>query len=192
MGIRSAVVAGLVMVVVATGCAGSAGRTTTKRTDDRSVRDRDALVLAAVIEHLGPGVSSTGAPTFVLDHLVANVGEPEPAGRPSGTPYSRAFRAAISEALPDGVTLRFVASRDDAIEGAGGRQRCQVVADGGVLVTLGPVEEVGERGGRHVRKVTVEYERYVACLGAEWGTFVVEQQGGTWKVTGNTGPIAVA
>jgi hypothetical protein len=52
-------------------------------------------------------------------------------------------------------------------------------------MTLG--DPVGDAG-----RVEVALSGFVACLGATWLTYVVVRDGGGWRVTGTTGPIAVA
>jgi hypothetical protein len=60
---------------------------------------------------------------------------------------------------------------------------CAQVKDGGVLISLGPIE-----GGA---RVTVPNGLFFACLGGQWQTYVLERVEGEWDVQGTTGPIAI-
>jgi hypothetical protein len=60
------------------------------------------------------------------------------------------------------------------------------VRNGGILITLGTV-------GRDGDEVHVGINGFVACLGATWLTYVLDQEPGTgWRVTGTTGSMAIA
>jgi hypothetical protein len=76
--------------------------------------------------------------------------------------------------------LTFVASRDAVIED----HPCAHVRDGGILVTLRPVDGSGDT-------VQVGVNGFVACLGATL-TYLVERTGRAWAVSGTTahGPVA--
>ncbi|WP_157748219.1 hypothetical protein [Micromonospora echinaurantiaca] len=64
------------------------------------------------------------------------------------------------------------------------RDGCPKVKDGGILITLGTVNGDDQ-------KVQVPITGFVACLGATWLTYVVQNRPGTgWRVTGTTGPSA--
>ena len=63
---------------------------------------------------------------------------------------------------------------------------CPTIKAGGTLITLGTV--VGDE-----REVRVGISGFVACLGATWLTCVVGNGDGVgWRVTGTTGPRAIA
>jgi hypothetical protein len=63
---------------------------------------------------------------------------------------------------------------------------CPQVRNGGILITLGPADGDGH-------EVRVAVNGFVACLGATWLTYVVRNQPGAgWRVTGTTGPMAIA
>ena len=54
------------------------------------------------------------------------------------------------------------------------------------MITLGTLN-----GGQ--RRVKVAIGGFVACLGATWLTYVVQNQPGTgWQVAGTTGPMAIS
>ncbi len=79
--------------------------------------------------------------------------------------------------------MAFIADPNSVIET---RDGCARVKDGGILVTLGTVD--GDDPA-----VQVGVNGFVACLGATWRTYVVQRQpGGGWRVTGTTGPVAIA
>ena len=66
------------------------------------------------------------------------------------------------------------------------RDGCAQVKDSGILITLGTV-----KGDGHEMRVAIN--GWVACLGATWLTYVVQNQPGTgWRVTGTTGSMAVS
>jgi hypothetical protein len=65
------------------------------------------------------------------------------------------------------------------------RDRCARVRDQGILITLGPADGAGDR-------VQVGVYGFVACLGANSLTYLVERTGGGWVVGGIAarGPVA--
>jgi hypothetical protein len=66
------------------------------------------------------------------------------------------------------------------------RDGCAQARDGGILITLGKVN-----GNDH--EVQVAINGFVACLGAMWLTYVVQNLPGTgWRVTGTTGSMAIS
>jgi hypothetical protein len=66
------------------------------------------------------------------------------------------------------------------------RDGCAQVKDGGILITLGTLNGDGHQ-------VQVAINGFVACLGATWLTYVVQNQPGTgWRVTGTTGPMGIS
>jgi hypothetical protein len=147
--------------------------------------DRQAPIYAAVLrQYLTSGDNSFGdhrfPRIFVLDRAVAGGA---PMVRVSGgAPIPPAVQRAITHALADVGSLTFVASGDAVIVD---RNHCARVRDEGILVTLGPVDGVGDR-------VEVGVNGFVACLGANSLTYVVERTGRGWVVGGITarGPVA--
>jgi hypothetical protein len=165
-----------------------APRPPTPRTDpnDQTPVDQQALIYTAVLrQYLTSGDHSFGdhrfPEVFVLDHTVAGAGAPGHKA-PGGGPIPRAVQRAISHALTDVGPLTFVASRDAVIEDPHG---CAHVRGDGILVTLGPVDGSGDR-------VQVGINGFVACLGANSLTYLVERTGRGWAVSGITahGPVA--
>ena len=73
--------------------------------------------------------------------------------------------------------MSFVRTRASVLEGTGQVERR------GVLVTLGPIVGRGRRVGASL---------WLDGRAAGWLTYVVRRQGGVWRVTGTTGPVAIA
>jgi len=171
----------LVLVpLVLTGCGSGAA-------DDAAPADGPAQIFAAVLRRYltTPEESSFGygfANIYVLNRTDGRAGEPlgTPAG--IGTSISEQDQRTIVEALRDLGTVTFVGSEDEVFEYIEG---CAQVRDGGILMTLG--DPVGDG-----TRVEVAVSGFVACLGATWLTYVVVRDGSDWRVTGTTGPIAVA
>jgi hypothetical protein len=165
-----------------------APRPSTPRADpnDSTPVDRQALIYAAVLrQYLTSGDHSFGdhrfPQVFVLDHTVAGAGAPGH-GASGGGSIPRAVQRAITHALTDVGPLTFVASSDAVIEEPHG---CAHVRGEGILLTLGPIDGSGDR-------VQVGINGFVACLGANSLTYLVERAGRGWAVSGITahGPVA--
>jgi hypothetical protein len=119
---------------------------------------------------------------FVLDRALANSGRPM-AGSSTGTAIPAQTQRLVIEASRDLGAVSFVADRAAVVVK---RDNCEIVRDGGILITVGPL--VGDD-----KRVEVGFQGFVACLGATWLTYVVERGAGTaWRVTGTTGPMAIA
>jgi hypothetical protein len=162
-----------------------APRLPTHRTD-RTPLDRQAPIYAAVLrQYLTSGDASFGGHRFprifVLDHAVASVGAPEQPAAGGGS-VPAADRQAITRALSDVGPVSFVDSADAVIMD---RDGCAHVRDRGILITLGPVDGVGDQ-------VRVAVSGYVACLGASSLTYRVQQASGAWRVAGVAarGPVS--
>jgi hypothetical protein len=102
---------------------------------------------------------------FVLDHADASAGPSTPAAT------ATAARRTITETLADVGPVTFVPSPDAVID----RDRCARVREDGILITLGPLAEVGDR-------VSVNIYGFVACLGASSVTYRVGWTGDGWVV----------
>jgi hypothetical protein len=155
--------------------------------------DRQAPIYAAVLrQYLTSGGGHDGGDAgfgghrfpqiFVLDHAVAGVGGPGEQGAAGGAPISPAVRGEITHALVDVGPLSFVPSPEAVIVD---RDGCAGVRDQGILITLGPVEEVNGQ-------VQVGVYGFVACLGASSLTYRVERTSGGWRVAGVAawGPVS--
>ena len=119
---------------------------------------------------------------YVLDQAFPDAGDP--AGKHErAKPIAPRTQQQIAAALAGVAHVAFIADRYTVIET---RDGCAQVKDGGILITLGT-----PNGDDH--KVQVAINGFVACLGATWLTYVVQNQPGTgWRVTGTTGPIGIS
>ena len=119
---------------------------------------------------------------YVLDRASRDAAVP--AGKHDrGTPITAQTRRQVTAALAGMAHVVFIASREQVIEAGGG---CGHVKNGGILITLGPPDGDGYR-------VQVAVNGFVACLGATWLTYVLQNQPGSgWRVTGTTGSMAIA
>jgi hypothetical protein len=165
----------------------------THRPDPAPV-DRQAPIYTAVLrQYLTSGGGHDGGDAsfgghrfpqiFVLDRAMAGVGVgAQGQGAPGGARISPAVRGAITHALADVGPLTFVPSPDAVIVD---RDGCARVRDQGILITLGPVDGVGDQ-------VQVGVYGFVACLGASSLTYRVEQTSGGWRVAGVAawGPVS--
>ena len=98
-------------------------------------------------------------------------------------PIAPQIQRQVTTALAGMAHVIFIADRGSVIEARGG---CGQVRNGGILITLGP--PVGHGGEVHV-----SINGFVACLGATWLTYVLQDQPGVgWRVTGTTGSMAIA
>lgn len=119
---------------------------------------------------------------YVLDQ--AHPDAADPVGKlERGTPIAPNTQHQISAALAGLAHVAFIADPETVIETRAG---CAQVRDGGILITLGTVD--GDDNG-----VQVAVNGFVACLGATWLTYVVQNQPASgWRVTGTTGPMVIA
>ncbi|MGN9809922.1 hypothetical protein ACTMSW_11255 [Micromonospora sp. BQ11] len=119
---------------------------------------------------------------YVLDHAHPDAGDPV-GGHERATPIASNAQDDVTAALSGMARVVFIADRDTVIET---RHGCHQVRDGGILITLGTVD--GDD-----REARVAVNGFVACNGATWLTYVVQNKPGTgWRVTGTTGPRAIA
>ena len=99
-----------------------------------------------------------------------------------GEPVTSQTQRQVTAALAGMAHIVFIADRGSVIEARNG---CEQVKGGGILITLGLL-------GRSRRELRVGINGYVACLGATWLTYVLQEQpGGGWRVTGTTGFMGV-
>jgi hypothetical protein len=121
---------------------------------------------------------------YALDQAYPDAGDPVPGKEVAGVPISDDVQRYVVAALAkDGVELTFAADRNSVLDDPDG---CPKVRNGGILITLGTLK--GDDN-----PVQVGVSGFVACLGATWLTYVVKNEPGTgWRVTGTTGPRAIA
>jgi len=119
---------------------------------------------------------------YVLDRASRDAAIP--AGKHDrGTPIPAQTRRQVTAALAGMAHVVFITSRDSVIVT---RDGCEHVKNGGILITLGPPGDDGHR-------VQVAVNGFVACLGATWLTYVLQNQPGSgWRVTGTTGSMAIS
>ena len=119
---------------------------------------------------------------YVLNRAYPDAADPSGThGR--GAPIAPQTQRQVTAALAGMAHVIFIADRGSVIEARGG---CGQVRNGGILITLGP--PVG-----HGHEVRVAINGFVACLGATWLTYVLQDQPGVgWRVTGTTGTMAIS
>lgn len=178
-------------VVTLAGCARTAPATTTTpaapagsaSSTAAATPSATADVWVVVLQHYlaTPGDNSFDHQfpvVYVLATAYPDAADPAGTHQP-GTPIGADAQQRITAAVPG---TRFVADKSSVIDS---RDRCAVVKGGGILVTLGTPDGTGD-------EVHVGISGFVACLGATWLTYVVHRDGSAWKVTGTTGPHAIA
>jgi hypothetical protein len=152
--------------------------------------DRQAPIYAAVLrQYLSSGGGHDGGDAgyggfrfphiFVVDHTGSDA-DALGYGVP-GEPIPEAVRRAIARSLADVGPLSFTSS-GEAVMVPG---RCGEVRDRGILITLGPVDGVGDQ-------VQVSVHGHVSCLAANSLTYRVERTSSGWKAAGVVawGPVS--
>jgi hypothetical protein len=136
--------------------------------------------LSTPAENSFPG--QTFKTVYVLNQAYTDAADPNGKhGR--GAPIVPSTQRQVTAALAGMAHVIFIADRGSVIEARGG---CGQVRNGGILITLGP--PVG-----HGNEVHVAVNGWVACLGATWLTYVLQDQPGAgWRVTGTTGSMAIS
>jgi hypothetical protein len=136
--------------------------------------------LSTPAENSFPGRAFTTV--YVLNQAYPGAADPNGTqGR--GTPIAPQAQRQVTAALAGIARVTFIADRGSVIEAGGG---CGQVRDGGILITLGPPVS-------HGHELQVPINGFVACLGATWLTYVLQDQPGSgWRVTGTTGSMAIA
>ncbi len=150
-----------------------------------SAPTRTAAIYAAMLDrYLGPSGDTSFQPgaitkVFVLAQAHPEASSPMDHGR-GAVPIPEAVQRQIS-ALVRSEELIWVDDADEVIL----RDGCARVRDDGILITLGTINPLGT-------EVKVGINGFVACEGATWMTYVVHASGAGWRVTGTTGPSAIA
>jgi len=136
--------------------------------------------LSTPAENSFPG--QTFKTVYVLNQAYTDAADPNGKhGR--GAPIAPQTQRQVTAALAGMAHVIFIADRGSVIEARGG---CGQVRNSGILITLGP--PVG-----HGNEVHVAVNGWVACLGATWLTYVLQDQPGAgWRVTGTTGSMAIS
>jgi hypothetical protein len=136
--------------------------------------------LSTPTENSFPG--QTFKTVYVLNQAYPDAADPSGThGR--GAPIALQTQRQVTAALAGMARVIFIADRASVIEA---RDGCGQVRSGGILITLGP--PVG-----HGNQVQVAINGFVACLGATWLTYVLQDQPGAgWRVTGTTGSMAIS
>jgi hypothetical protein len=146
--------------------------------------ERAAAIYGAVVRELvtKDHTYSTGPARFERVFLIRTAGDPYVGEESVPRPFSPAVARGIQEDLRDLPPVRFVADTDAVIVE---QRRCRGlgVAEGGVLVSVGPIAKA--RG----RAVTVATFLVSGCLGknGQWLTYVLEPKDGAWRVIGTKG-----
>jgi hypothetical protein len=190
---RRLILLGLSALLALSACAhtdgpGTAGTTTAPTVRD-SAGDHTAVLIAVLRRYLTTPAENSFPERFA-DVYVFEYTDPR-AADPMAGPAQQAVtslpadeQAAIIDGVADLGTVRFVADRAEVVVTTQD-DRCGSMPDGAILVTLGEPQGTRDR-------VEVGVSGWVSCLGATWLTYVVERDGGQWRVTGTTGPMAIA
>jgi hypothetical protein len=183
-----AIVAGLLTAGCARETEASSPPTGEASAGDRSAGVKEAEVYVQVLRrYLGtPQENSFPEQTFktvyVLDQAYPDAGDPN-GKHERGAPIRPNIQHHITAALTPVAHVAFIHDRTAVIETRNG---CAQVKDGGILITLGTAD-----GDDH--EVQVAINGFVACLGATWLTYVVQNGPGSgWRVTGTTGSMAIS
>ena len=119
---------------------------------------------------------------YVLNQAYPDAADPSGTHR-RGTPIAPQTQRQVTAALAGTAHVIFIAEGGSVIEAKDG---CGQVRNGGILITLGPPVSRGT-------EVQVGINGWVACLGATWLTYVLQDQPGAgWRVTGTTGSMAIS
>jgi hypothetical protein len=119
---------------------------------------------------------------YVLNQAYADAANPSGTHR-RGVPIAPQTQRQVTAALAGMAHVIFIADRRSVIKA---RDGCEQVRNGGILITLGPPSG-------HGHEMQVAINGFVACLGATWLTYVLQDQPGAgWRVTGTTGSMAIS
>jgi len=157
-------------------------------TSDRPAAAKEADVYVQVLRRYLSTPAENSFPgqafktVYVLNQAYPDAADPNGThGR--GTPIAPQAQHQVTAALAGIAHVIFIADRGSVIEARGG---CGQVRDGGILITLGPPVS-------HGHEMQVAINGFVACLGATWLTYVLQDQPGAgWRVIGTTGSMAIA
>lgn len=176
---------GLFLVTTACGVAGlppvSGG--TSAISPDPSVQRTVAIYSAVIRQLVSNAASGRIVPVYVIDGAVDGAEDPM---KPLNelwpvVAFDSAVKEGLIRALPDIKSLTFVAERSQVVVGQGPGH----VIGRGVLLTVGPIHQDGA-------SVTVGSSYWMNGLNGQWQTYVVQERGTGWAVTGTTGPSAIS
>ncbi|MDQ3985504.1 MAG: hypothetical protein M3280_03295 [Actinomycetota bacterium] len=120
---------------------------------------------------------------YIVNGPISDAGDPlgDHFG-PAPDPFSSDVIEGIDDQLRSLPPIRFIMDGDDVRLG---RQGIAGVKNNGVIISLGHIER---------KKGRVHVSNGLWCGGTcgQWLTYVLEQRGDTWKITGTTGPHAIS
>lgn len=120
---------------------------------------------------------------YVLNRAYADAADPN-GKHLHGVPVAPLTQRQITAALAGIAHVIFIADRGSSVIEV--KNGCEQVRNGGILITLGPP-------AGHGSKVHVPINGFVACLGATWLTYVLQEQPGAgWRVLGTTPHMAIS
>lgn len=143
---------------------------------------RTVGVYEAVVRNLVAQADARGRRIYIWERLDPKAGTAMAGKDAVGRAKERLpeeDQRALEDRLRSLGAVEFISNPDSVMKQEGG-----VVGDG-VLIRLGPIDGNGD-------KLKVPAGSYQGLLAGTWQTFVVEKSGGTWKVTGTTGPVAIS
>lgn len=149
----------------------------------------EAEIYAAVVrrlvtkDHTFGGAASPFKHVYIVDGSIPDAGNPhKDTLRPASERFTDELKMEIEEQLRDLPPLEFIVDPSDVRRG---EQGMDGVENDGVIITLGPIERKGTE---------VRVSNGLWCSGrcGQWLTYVLEERGGVWKVTGTTGPSAIS
>ncbi|MDQ3669056.1 MAG: hypothetical protein M3377_02080 [Actinomycetota bacterium] len=97
-------------------------------------------------------------------------------------PFAAQLKETVVRALADLPRVEFLS---DPATVPVDEKTCPRVKGDGVLISLGPISK-GDR------RVTVATGLFVACLGGQWLTYVLERGDDEWRIVGTRGPVAIS
>jgi hypothetical protein len=189
-------------VIAVSGCGGggesvNAGSMPTLPPEDAgtAAADRAAKIYAAVIRQLVTKDHTFGRAdpgfkvVYVLDGVVEDAEDPsKPVDAQDPThPFSHDLKGGVQilSRLGDLPPIRFVPERDPVVAGIRSGSSPGHVKNGGVLISLGPIEG-------NATRVRVGNSLWISGLAGQWLTYVLEQRDGDWTVRGTSGPMAIS
>jgi hypothetical protein len=124
---------------------------------------------------------------FILDAAVPGAGDPNRnLERPSDDkPLSSEVKHEMLRLLKDLPRVKFVSRRASVISHGTAGDPLGRVIHGGVLITLGPIERTPDG-------VQVPNNLWVSGLAGQWLTYVLEERGSDWQISGTTGTAAIS